>query len=113
MIYEYKVVPAPKRAEKVKGLKTTEDRYAHALQELMNQQGRDGWEYQRAETLPVEERSGFRSKGMVEQHMLVFRREKKAVDTAVTPSQTAVPAQPVLTTAPKTPAPTEPTVAAQ
>jgi hypothetical protein len=50
---------------------------------------------------------------MVEQHMLVFRREKKAVDATVTASQTAVPTQPVLTTAPKTPAPTEPTVAAQ
>jgi hypothetical protein len=72
--FEYKVVPAPARGEKVKGAKTTPDRFAHALTALMNQMALDGWEYQRADTLPCEERVGFTGKTVRFQHMLVFRR---------------------------------------
>ncbi len=72
--YEYRVVPAPKRAEKVKGTKTTQDRFAHALTQLMNDLGRDGWDYLRADTLPCEERVGLTGRTTVFQHMLVFRR---------------------------------------
>jgi len=72
--YEYRVVPAPKRAEKVKGAKTTPDRFAHALTQVMNEAGRDGWEYLRADTLPCEERVGLTGRTTTFQHMLVFRR---------------------------------------
>ncbi|MAQ86460.1 MAG: DUF4177 domain-containing protein [Maritimibacter sp.] len=73
--YEYKVVPAPKKAGKVKGVKGTEARFAHELASLMNQYGADGWEYQRTDTLPCEERSGLTGRTTTFQNMLVFRRE--------------------------------------
>jgi hypothetical protein len=72
--YEYHVVPAPRRGEKARGAKTTEERFALALTRLMNDLGRDGWEYLRADTLPCEERAGLTGKTTAFQHMLVFRR---------------------------------------
>jgi len=72
--HEYKVVPAPRRGTKSREAKTTEDRFALTLSTLMNELGRDGWEYLRAETLPCEERAGFTKTRIVEQTMLVFRR---------------------------------------
>ncbi|MFV2052556.1 DUF4177 domain-containing protein [Aliiroseovarius sp. YM-037] len=72
--YEYKVVPAPKKGEKAKGVKGVEDRFAHALMTVMNELGSDGWEYMRADTLPCETRSGFTGKSTAFQNMLIFRR---------------------------------------
>lgn len=72
--YEYKVTPAPEKGVKARGLKTPEDRFAHALQEVMNQMGAAGWEYVRAETLPSKERSGFTGTVTHYRNMLVFRR---------------------------------------
>ncbi|MGB2891523.1 MAG: DUF4177 domain-containing protein, partial [Albidovulum sp.] len=43
--YEYKVVPAPARSEKVRGAKTPADRFAQTLATVMNDLARDGWEY--------------------------------------------------------------------
>ena len=40
--FEYKVVPAPRRGEKARGVKTSEDRFALALATLMNALGREG-----------------------------------------------------------------------
>ena len=77
--YEYKVIPAPGKGDKERGLKTGAERFAHALSALMNEMGRDGWEYWRAETLPCEERSGLTSKTTVFHNLLVFRRPKGAV----------------------------------
>ena len=37
--FEYKVVPAPGKGVKAKGVKTPEDRFAYGLQELMNTLG--------------------------------------------------------------------------
>ncbi|MCF6317438.1 MAG: DUF4177 domain-containing protein [Marinosulfonomonas sp.] len=73
--YEYKVVPAPKKGLKGKGIKGTEDRFANALMTAMNELGAEGWEYQRSDTLPCEERSGIIGKSTTFQNMLVFRRE--------------------------------------
>jgi hypothetical protein len=72
--YEYKVVPAPTRGEKERNAKTTADRFGVALTNLMNSMAREGWEYQRADTLPCDERVGFTGKATVFQNMLVFRR---------------------------------------
>lgn len=72
--FEYKVVPAPQRGEKVRGAKTTAERFAVALMSVMNTLGRDGWEYLRADTLPCEERVGLTGKSSSFLHMLVFRR---------------------------------------
>lgn len=76
--YEYKVVPAPLKGVKAKGLRTAEARFSHTLQELMNQMAADGWEYQRAETLPSQERSGLTGTTTVWRNVLIFRREAAA-----------------------------------
>lgn len=72
--FEFKVIPAPKRGEKARGVKTTEDRFALALTTLMNQLGAEGWDYVRADSLPCEERTGFTSTKTTFQNVLVFRR---------------------------------------
>lgn len=90
--YEYKVVPAPKRGLKAKGLKTGETRFANALQHLMNEHGADGWEYQRTDTLPLEERQGLTGKSTSFQNMLVFRRTMTpTLATALISDQSAIP----------------------
>lgn len=73
--YEYKVIPAPRRGEKARGVKTTEERFALALTGVMNALGADGWDYVRADTLPVDERSGLTGTKTSFQNLLVFRRE--------------------------------------
>ncbi|MEQ3625233.1 MAG: hypothetical protein ABNH26_10910 [Celeribacter sp.] len=72
--YEYKVVPAPEKGQRVKGAKGPRERFAHVLETLMNEFGAEGWEYLRADTLPCEERTGLTGKTVVYQNMLVFRR---------------------------------------
>ncbi|GGE47141.1 DUF4177 domain-containing protein [Actibacterium pelagium] len=72
--FEYKIVPAPNRGKKAKGVKTTEDRFAKAMTDLLNEQAAEGWEYQRSESLPCEERSGLTGKSVTTQNVLVFRR---------------------------------------
>ncbi|WP_171120710.1 MULTISPECIES: DUF4177 domain-containing protein [unclassified Ruegeria] len=73
--YEYKVVAAPQKGGKAKGAKTAEDRFAVSIEQVLNQMGQDGWEYQRAELLPSEERSGLTSSTVNWRNVLVFRRE--------------------------------------
>ena len=77
--YEYRVVPAPKQGTKAKGVRSYEDRFAHALQSLMNELGAQGWDYVRADTLPAEERQGLTGRVTVYQNMLVFRRVVEVV----------------------------------
>lgn len=72
--YEYKVIAAPRRGEKARGAKTTAERFAVALMHVMNDLGREGWEYLRADTLPCEERVGLTGTATHFQHLLVFRR---------------------------------------
>ena len=74
MRYEFKVVPAPRRGEKARGVKTTEERFALALTGVMNALGAEGWDYVRADTLPVDERAGLTGTKTSYQNMLVFRR---------------------------------------
>jgi hypothetical protein len=72
--YEYKVVPAPKKGLKGKDVKGAEARFSHALEELMNSLSGEGWEYQRAETLPSTERAGLTGTKNEWRNVLVFRR---------------------------------------
>jgi hypothetical protein len=72
--YEYRVVPAPRKGEKARGLKTLEERFAFALTGLMNRMGAEGWDYLRADTLPVDERVGLTGSKTSFQSLLVFRR---------------------------------------
>ena len=72
--WEYKVVPAPTKGVKGRGVKGPEGRFANALQGVMNEMGATGWEYQRAETLPSTERSGLTGSTTEWRNVLVFRR---------------------------------------
>jgi hypothetical protein len=93
--FEYKVVPAPKKGARSWGLKSSEDRFATALAKVMNDLSAEGWEYQRSDTLPCEEKSGFRGKSTVFQNMLVFRRSREA-GVAVAPVSAPLVAEPRL-----------------
>lgn len=73
--YEYRVVPAPKRGIKTKTARTTEDRFAAALEASLNEQGTDGWEFVRSDTLPSEERQGLTGRITVYHTVLIYRRE--------------------------------------
>ena len=89
MAYEYTVVPAPKKGLKAKGKRSVEDRFANALETIMNAHGADGWEYVRTDTLPSEERQGLTGSKTVYQNMMVFRR---ALVTAAAPEVVEAPA---------------------
>ncbi len=103
--YEYKVIPAPQKGAKAKGVKTPEGRFATSVEQVLNEMGQQGWEYQRAELLPSEERSGLTGSTTNWRNVLVFRRviEAEATETVApvaTPSPTETPegvplAQPV------------------
>lgn len=110
--FEYRVIPAPTKGEKSRTAKTTADRFAHGLTLLMNDLGRDGWEYVRADTLPCEERTGLTGKTMVFQHMLVFRRPIEVEEQieslpapVLEPLAEAAQRAPILVTAPEGAAP--------
>ena len=79
-MYEYKVVGAPERAKRARGARTRTDRVARTLQDLINSEAVDGWEYQRTDLIPVEERPGLFSR-VRETHraVLVFRRAPDGV----------------------------------
>jgi hypothetical protein len=76
--YDYKVVPAPKRAKRVKGVHGVEELFALTLTEAINEVARQGWEYVRAEHMPAESPGGwFRGPAAGEQTVLVFRRARE------------------------------------
>ena len=93
MRYEFKVVPAPRRGEKARGVKTSEERFALAMTTMMNAMGAEGWDYVRADTLPVDERTGLTGTKTTYQNMMVFRRilsaDAEAVQTRLIAVETA------------------------
>ena len=72
--YEYKVLTAPTKGVKAPGRKSTEARYAHAVELLLNAEAADGWEYQRSDMLQSSERQGLTSSQTVYRTVMVFRR---------------------------------------
>ena len=83
--FEYKVMAAPTRAPKVRGADSVESRFAVALAGVLNREGMDGWEYLRAETLPVEERAGLTGTRTSFRTVLIFRRPAGPSATADSP----------------------------
>lgn len=71
--YEYKLVPAPQKASRHKGLKGAAN-FAATLEDVMNAMGAEGWDYLRADILPEEMRKGLMSRTTVYRTLLVFRR---------------------------------------
>ena len=90
--YEYKVVPAPSRGKRARGVKGPDGRFANAVQEVMNTLAADGWEYLRSDTLPNEERSGLTSFQTTFRSILVFRRRLAATVTEPVSTETTTPA---------------------
>jgi hypothetical protein len=112
--FEYKVVPAPARGEKVKGLKLSKDRFAHGLTALMNELAVEGWEYHCAETLPCEERKGFTGTVTNYYSMLIFRRTLPGAAAEAAPAgliEDRRAAQPVAAPAVSAPSPADQPVA--
>ena len=102
MRYEYKVIPAPRRGDKARGVKTTEEKFALTLTGVMNALGAEGWEYVRADTLPVDERSGLTGTKTSYQNMLVFRRVQGAelASEPLAPTR-LITAEPAIAAAPR------------
>lgn len=73
--YEYKVIPAPTKGLKARGVKTSEARFANAIEKKMNELAAEGWSYLRSDLLPSAERQGLTSSHTVYRSVLVFRRE--------------------------------------
>lgn len=90
--FEYKVVPAPAKGTKAKGVRTPQDRFANSVEILLNEMAAEGWQYQRAELLPSEERSGLTGSSTNWRNVLIFRRAREA-ETAAEPPR-AEPAAP-------------------
>lgn len=106
MRYDYKVVPAPVKGTKSPGAKGAEGRFAAAVEQVMNDMATEGWEYQRAETLPSDERSGLTQTQTVWRNLLVFRRAADEDAGTVEPLRIAPPQDEK--TPRKTPARSEP-----
>ncbi|KIC15873.1 DUF4177 domain-containing protein [Leisingera sp. ANG-Vp] len=87
--FEYKVVPAPAKGTKAKGVKTPEARFANSIELLLNELAAEGWEFQRAELLPSEERSGLTGSTTNWRNVMVFRRALAAEPLAEIPQQEA------------------------
>ena len=106
MEYEYKCIAAPEKARRRRGAKTRTDRVALVIEEILQAETKGGWEYLRADLIPVEEKSGiFGRTQEVHRAILVFRRET-GTSSAGAHQQFAAPtlAQPVLAQ-PPAPAP--------
>lgn len=80
--YEYKVVPAPRRAEKHRDGMDLEDRFALTLAEFMNRYGSDGWEFIRCETLDAEDKKLLGKAKSELVTVMIFRRPKGEVETS-------------------------------
>lgn len=93
-VFEYRIVPAPERARKIKGAKTPEARFSATLEEELNDLAADGWEYLRTETFAVEERAGLASRKTVERQVMVFRRPIASAEPVQVEPRIAAEAEP-------------------
>ncbi|MEM9642405.1 MAG: DUF4177 domain-containing protein [Pseudomonadota bacterium] len=81
--FEYKAVSAPRRAKRAKGARSASDRFARTLTELINLDAQEGWEYLRADTLPMDEKkSMLGAANETFQTVLIFRRVLSAGNKA-------------------------------
>lgn len=98
--YDYKIVPAPKKARKVKGVHGAAELFALTLSDAVNELARQGWEYQRSESLAIETPGGWLRRGRTEEHtVLVFRRVREHLSPRIAAEPTREPA--VETAAPR------------
>lgn len=104
--YDYKTVAAPRKVRKIRGVKGKDAQMAYMIEELIQEEAAAGWDYQRADTFPIEESGGFFSKSrMVQRAVLVFRRPRGAAVQHAAAAMAPVEA-PIST--PFSPAPAQP-----
>lgn len=96
-MFEYKVVPAPVKGIKAKGVKTPEARFALGVEQAINELAAEGWEYQRSDVLPSTERVGLTRSETNWRTLLVFRR---AVAVEAAPEAAPARVEPVLRATP-------------
>jgi hypothetical protein len=88
MDYEYRVIPAPRRLKRIKGVSSTAELFAATLTETINAEARGGWEYVRSESLAAEEPGGWLRRGaVVEETMMIFRRPRRQAFPEPAPEQ--------------------------
>lgn len=76
--YDYKVVPAPKRVKKIKGISAAPDLFALTLTEAINEVARQGWEYYCSESITVQAPGGWFKRGAIEEQVvLIFRKPRE------------------------------------
>ncbi len=76
MDYEYKCVGAPEKPRKSRRAKTGSQRLAVSMEEVIQEEAVNGWEYMRTDLIPVTEKPGLFSRAQeVHRAVLVFRRE--------------------------------------
>lgn len=96
MAFEYKVIPAPRKGRRGRGVKGPAGRFAYAIEFAINEMAQDGWEFVRSETLGADEREGMmRRKSETFHGVLVFKRERQ-VETAETQSNATTKSEPTL-----------------
>ncbi|MCH8166977.1 MAG: hypothetical protein IIC03_03500 [Proteobacteria bacterium] len=77
MTYEYKIIGAPEKGKRKRGMRRKSDRVAAAFADILKSEAVDGWEYQRTDLLPVIEGAGwFRRGHEVHRAVMVFRRAR-------------------------------------
>ncbi len=78
-VFEYRVVPAPDASVRLEGVTRTDDPFAKTVEEILNQNAREGWHYVRTDV--VTERRGRwpMRKRRVMRELLVFRRDRRAL----------------------------------
>lgn len=81
-MYEYKVIPAPGRV-KTSGEDTARPEFSHLVEASLNEVGSDGWEYFRAEAMPLAGRNGTTKW----RNILIFRRPTKTEEIAPAPQK--------------------------
>lgn len=86
MAYEYKCVAAPEKVKRRRGAKSRTDRVALAMQDVLMEEARNGWEYMRTDLVPIEERSGLFGRAQeVHRAVMVFRRGTQPVGRGAEP----------------------------
>lgn len=98
-MYEYKIVPAPAKGVKAKGVKAPEARFALAIEQAINALAAEGWEYQRTDVLPSEERQGLTGSATHWRNLMVFRREIARADDNIPATPPRGRVEPVLSAA--------------
>lgn len=75
--WEYKAVPAPARARRLRGVRNRAEAFARTFEDVLAEETTDGWEFQRAESLLTEERAGwFGGRRQEWRTLLIFRRAR-------------------------------------